>query len=323
MSAEKLSTQSDISKTAISKTGYRALYLLRLLILSPRTRDEILSAFANDPVIAKEKKLSKDTVTNTINSLKACGCNIKRPSTKNGFKYELISHPFSPSITPSQLQYLQELRKSLVSYGDWKVLDEINELYATLANFTTDEKIINALKNNRPMRNISDNILEKLKKYIKSKQAADIIYLSPRNGREHIGFLPQFLRFESNKLYLWGYSYKHENIGYLRADKILDLQPKTDLKNTQTDAYEKFQNSCLTVRYRLSGYSAHMFFAGPDDRIIHKDESTVVVETAAFNEFNFLQKLLSFGGDCEVLWPQAYKDKLIQKIKEMRACYDD
>ena len=108
MSAEKLLIHKNTNKTAVSKTGYRALYLLRLLITAPRSREEILAAFERDIVIAKDKKLSKDTVTNTINTLKACGCDIKRPNSKNGFKYELVSHPFSPGINRTQFQYLQE-----------------------------------------------------------------------------------------------------------------------------------------------------------------------------------------------------------------------
>lgn len=323
MSAEKLLIHKNTNKTAVSKTGYRALYLLRLLITAPRSREEILAAFERDIVIAKDKKLSKDTVTNTINTLKACGCDIKRPNSKNGFKYELVSHPFSPGINRTQFQYLQELRKSLVTYGDWKLIDEINELYAALSGFCDDEKIKSAMLNNRPMKNISQAVLEQLKKFIKTNEIADITYLSPRNGKENIEFLPRFLRFENNKLYLWGFSYSYKNIGYLRADKILNISSKAICKSVSADLYKQFQNCCLCARYRLTGYSAHMFFAGADDRIIYRDEKSVVVETTVYNEFNFLQKLMSFGTDCEFISPDYFKNKLIEKIKETRACYDD
>ena len=323
MGAEKLRLHKNTNKTAVSKTGYRALFLLRLLISAPRSREEILSAFGNDFVIAKDKKLSKDTVTNTINALKACGCDIKRPNSKNGFKYELVAHPFSPGINKVQLQYLQELRKSLVTYGDWKLIDDINELYAAFSVFALDEKTAAALLNNRPMKNISQGILEQLKKFIKTKEIADITYLSPRNGKEHIDFLPQFLRFESNKLYLWSFSYNYKNIGYLRADKILNISAKTGFCDINPDSCAQFQKSCLFARYRLTGYSAHMFFAGVDDRIVFRDEKSVVVETAVYNEFNFLQKLMSYSADCEVISPDYFKNKLIEKIKETRACYDD
>ncbi len=323
MGAEKLLINQKTNKTAISKTGYRALYLLRLLIASPRTREEILEAFEKDFVMAKDKKLSKDTVTNTINMLKACGCEIKRPNSKNGFKYELVSHPFSFGINKVQFQYLQELRKSLVTYGDWKLIDEINELYASLSEFAADEKMRSAMLNNRPLKNISSGVLNQLKKFIKTREIADIFYVSPRNGKEHIDFLPLFLRFESNKLYLWGFSYSYKNIGYLRADKILNISAKTEPANIGPSECEEFKKSCLSVRYRLTGYSAHMFFEGVDDRVIFRDENSVVVETVVYNEFNFLQKLMNFAADCEVISPVYFKNKLKEHIQQTRACYDD
>lgn len=84
-----------------------------------------------------------------------------------------------------------------------------------------------------------------------------------------------------------------------------------------------FKIAVCVPRYRLTGYSAHMFFAGADDRIIYRDEKSVVIETTVYNEFNFLQKLMSFGADCEFISPDYFKKKLIEKIKETRACYDD
>ena len=112
MSAEKLLIHKNTNKTAVSKTGYRALYLLRLLITAPRSREEILAAFERDIVIAKDKKLSKDTVTNTINMLKACGCDIKRPNSKNGYKYELVSHPFRPGLTEGSSNICRNCEKA-------------------------------------------------------------------------------------------------------------------------------------------------------------------------------------------------------------------
>ena len=63
-------------KTWISLTGYRTLYVLKLLIEKSRSIDELVDLLKSNPYT--NKSVSKDTVRLTINTLRSAGCNISK-----------------------------------------------------------------------------------------------------------------------------------------------------------------------------------------------------------------------------------------------------
>lgn len=122
----------------ISKTGYRALFVLMKLLKKPYSREELALECQSDPIIKKD--LSKDTVTYTINTLKKAGCIISRPSVKTDNKYVLKYHPFNTLLTAEHVDALQALRESVASLGDWELLIYLNNLYAKIARIAPDNE---------------------------------------------------------------------------------------------------------------------------------------------------------------------------------------
>ena len=48
----------------------------------------------------------------------------------------------------------------------------------------------------------------------------------------------------------------------------------------------------------------------------------MIVEGEYHNEFVAVQRMLSFGANCTVLEPQAIREKIIEKLKNMRKNYN-
>lgn len=310
---------TEAKEATISKTGYRALFLLRLLMEGSKTRDEIAEAFSKDPLIAKD--LSKDTVTNTVNALRLAGCVITRPNMRTEFKYILTEHPFSIRISKSQVAYLQELRKGVISFCDWQLIDGVNKFYNKICCFVQDDKAREQLKSNHPLKKIDQKVLTDLVRYAKSKKTVNLVYNSAKNGMETLSFIPDFIQFESDKLYVWGYSFKYDNIGYLRIDKIksVDIIDFSD----NSEILDKYFSKITKVTYKLIGESALMFMENRQEKILRKITNGLLIEANVYSEFNFIQKLLSYGADCTIIGPTDFKVKFINIIKELRAGYPD
>ena len=85
----------------ISITGYRIFLEFMSLLSSPKSLNELCEIVKNDSHINKE--ISKDTIRCDINTLKAGGCVISKPSKSNNFKYQIISHPFKLNISKEEL----------------------------------------------------------------------------------------------------------------------------------------------------------------------------------------------------------------------------
>lgn len=315
----EVSTQKEIKEASISKTGYRALLLFRLLLESPRTRDEILEAFSTDNLVGKD--ISKDTITNTVNALRLSGCVISRPNMRTNFKYILKEHPFSIKITKSHVKYLQDLRKGIISSGDWRLIESVNKFYSKICDFVQDDESKNELLYTQPLKNINQKVLMDLIRYSNSKKSVNIVYDSPRHGISTIGFMPDFIQFENDKLYVWGYSFKYNKIGYLRIDRIKSVDIVDFSENKKLIEY--YDSLVYTVKYKLDGYSAVMYSEQPREKLIHKSKFGLIIEAKVYSEFNFMQRILSYGADCTIISPCEFKEKFIKSIKDIRAGYDD
>ena len=80
--------KTDFNFNYISTTAYRALLLLKFLMVKSLTRAEIIKCLENDEFIVQ--RINSDTIRSMLNSLKDVGCDISRPTKTNGFKYEFF-----------------------------------------------------------------------------------------------------------------------------------------------------------------------------------------------------------------------------------------
>lgn len=314
--AKSLEQQSE-SNSNISKTGYRILLLFKLLFDSPRSRMEIDKEFEKDDVL--KKGISYDTITNIVKALRKCGCIVKRPNIATRYKYILEKHPFTTEISEKALEGLQKIREGITSFSDWQLLCKINRLYEKFANFTLDETQADMLLNNHPLKNVDINMLEKLVKYCESKQLLKIAYLSPMFGLERLIFIPDFIAFENNVTYVWGYNLRYKSIGYLRLDRIKRMK-KTFCVKTKS-ILEQYESSILTVTYRLTGFAKLAFEPTRFEQVIIENPDYIVVEAKVYNKFNFLQRLFAFGTDCKLLTPKSYIEEFLLELRNIKDTY--
>ena len=304
----------------ISKTGYRALFILLKLLESPKSRTELLEYISCDPVIKND--LSKDSITNTINALKKAGCIISRPSQRTNNKYILKYHPFSLSLSKENVIALQTIRESLVTFGDWRLLINLNNLYAKIAKYVQDSTYQKILLYNHPLRDINHQIIKRLMFHAGIKKHTIVTYDSPERGKEDLYFTPEYITMENRKLYVWGYCKKYNEFSYLRVDRIKNVNFINFLAENDED--DEFQKSNIIVEYKLKGLSAVMFQTEIYETVLEKtpdEEYKMTVKAVVNNKFNFIQRILSFGSDCLLLSGDEIKNELEQKLKAMKEIY--
>ena len=301
----------------ITKTGYRALFLLSQLIKQPLSRNEIIEILERNPVIGKD--LSKDSITNTINTLRKAGCIISRPSQKTQNKYVLKFHPFCIGLDKNQINALQTFRDAVIAHEDWQLVLHINNLFAKISKLAPDNVSKQILNTNHPFNDINIDILNTLILFIKTHKKAKFVYKSAGYGLEELEFSPEYITFENNKLYIWGHNSKYDSFGYLRIDKIKEVT--TPIYNAPKSDVQNFDRPSVTVEYILKGSSAQTFVCNEYEEIIKKEESIITVRSHVKNKFNFYQRILSFGTDCKLLSPQSVQKEFLQIIKDIKAGY--
>lgn len=306
----------------ISKTGYRALFVLRNLIKAPKSRDELIDLLIKNNFLISD--ISKDTITITINTLKKAGCIISRPSKKNNNKYVLISHPFNIKLTKENVKALCELRKNIISLNDFRLLVYLNNLYHKIAHLAPTTELQDKLLYNHPLNGIDYKILNELIIYSEIKKHINICYASPKYGEENLDFIPKHFTFENNKLYIWGFCKKHNDISYLRVDRIKKINLAIFSEKQNID--ENFTQIEEKIQYKLKGYSASMYIKNKDEKIIANElnnEYPLTIECNTDNKFNFFQRILSYGTDCVIIKPQHIKQEFLTVLKTIKRGYED
>ena len=93
----------------ISLTGMRAIIVLGLLMVAPRSLEEIKKFYTMINIF--DEYGSDDTIRIDINTLKNVGCEITRASQKTNYKYVLGNHPFSLKVNLEEIKVLKKVYK--------------------------------------------------------------------------------------------------------------------------------------------------------------------------------------------------------------------
>ncbi len=296
----------------ISLTGYRTLKVLALLIDKSRTLDELIYFLSEDKIT--DKSVSKDTIRLTLNTLRAAGCIITRPSKSNNFHYELLSHPFKLNLTDKEFEILLKLQDRLTDNFSWQQILIFNGIFEKIIQLTNNSDLIEKFKNSAFFTNIDLNLLSELSNPQIAGKKVKIKYLSSKYNEEDLDIIPHKISYENNKLYLWCYIFKY------KVNNLIDVSKIKKICAVGLEKCEYSENS-YDVIYELSGFSMLTFKKKEYETILEKTEDKLRIKASVTNEFWFIQRMLMFGADFVIISPEFFKDKMINKIKQIRKLY--
>lgn len=300
-------------------TAYRVIAILLMLKESPHSEAEINEKLENN--IELPRSLSKDSIWLYINTLKAIGCQITRPSKKNDYKYILKDHPFKLNLSQTELKTLLEARKYIAELSDWKISSSYDRFLLELSYILPEEDksiIIKYCKNRQREIDytLKKQLIVELELHISTNNCLLVTYNSPSGNISDISLITDSLKYENGALYLWGYNIESEEYQYLRVDRIDGIK---EIKISD----EKIIKPPLIVKYKLFGLYAISYKPDDDEEIIAQDEQSITVQVQMKNKFKLVQKIFSFGCNCEVLEPAEIQHEIIKRLKLMAKTYND
>lgn len=309
-------TNNTVNCNLMSLTGYRTLVILRALMESPKTNDEINEYLLKDQYI--KEKFSSDTLRIYINSLRAIGCEITTANRANNKKYKLISHPFEYDISKSQIKALSKLYKSAYDKIKIQKIIALENFFKKLSDLVKNENTKDLLSDISMLKGIDKDILNDLLIHCKNKNQITFLYNSPKSGKKEIEIIADKISFKpdklSEKLYLWGNNLTHKEYSYFAMDRISKICSIKILKT-------KEDFPLIKVIYELYNHNDG-YVPDANEKIIEKHENKLLIEAVSKNEFEIMQKILYMADDCKVIEPQAFKTKLLKKLKTMEENYE-
>lgn len=298
----------------ISTTGYRTLLILKLLMQKERTLDELVELIKADIVV--QKSISKDTVRVAINTLRKIGCEIPRPSRTNQYKYELVSHPFVFVVSDEQFNALLRLKEILCEKYSWDKVLLINDLYSKIFSLTKNQSQIEYVENSKSLACVDRGLLIELTNKNLINKKIEIEYNSVKYGKEILEVVPLKFTFENGKLYLVCYNFKYQHNSILNVERILKL-----VSVNLSETYEN--NTSYEVVYKLENEAFKIFELKDNEEIIEKTKDSITVKAVVLNEFLFVQRILLFATDVQLISPSSFKQKILDKLKLLKRGYEN
>lgn len=297
----------------VSLTGMRALAIVGLLMQEPRTIEEIRAELIKYQIL--EEDHSNDILRIDLNTLRTMGCEISKATSKTNYKYVLTKHPFSLGITSEEVALLKKVYNKVRNSGNIELLREYDNLFIKLASFVTDDNVKEEFHGICALKEFNRELVDELQRACDEEMMLEILYRNPVAKHDVTKrFVVQRLGMHNDKIYLYGFDIDKQEPSMLNVKRIKSILSKNrdrggvDVKSTN-------------VKFFLKSFGVNDIDKA--ETILETSENGFVVEGKYYNEFIAIQRILSFGANCTVLEPEDIKEKVIEKLKEMRNNYND
>lgn len=301
-----------IDFSQLSMTGVRALVFLGLLIESPKTFNEIREYMILYKLMTESN--SEDILRIDLATLKAIGCDITRSSVSNGYKYILKKHPFCLRIPEDEVLALKKVYNYIKQDADLDLVMQFDKLFKKIAFYICDDESREAILGISILKYYNTELIEELIDDCINKRIVEIAYKKPTSAVEtQRQILAQKVVYKNDKVYLYGHEVDLDKPIVLNLRRIVNI-----LSRRKSD--KNFEPSGFKIKFILKEIKQSDLEI--NEEILEELSEGHLIEGVYHNEFIAAQRVLSFGTRCIVVEPEDFKQKIIQKIKEMRRNYE-
>ena len=296
----------------ISLTGIRAIAVLGLLMIEPRSLQELKDLLTGYKLI--DENQPNDIIRVDLNTLKYVGCKISRASQKTNHRFVLEENPFSLQITDEDIKILKKVYNQIKQDADIQLLIDYHILFEKIAAHIFDKDIKESFLGISVLKYYDIDKIREILWDCKQERTLNLVYYNPANGKEHNKvFVAQKLVYKNNKLYLYGYDIEKKSSGILNFKFIKRILARKLSRDEIT-------SKRTVIKFHLTDFGTEVL--ADEENVIEAGDNGYLVEGSYHNDFIAMQRILSFGEKCTVVEPEDFKVKIINKLKEMKDIYE-
>lgn len=325
MNAEK---ECEPKQKALNATAYRIFKLLQWLIEAPLTVENLNDRFIADNRI--RKPVSVDSIWFYLNTLKALGCVIQRPSPKNGFQYKMISHPFGLNVSQIQLETLAQAKiaaQQQFTHQEMLALDSLLKKIVSHGELRHSPEMLDQLFSQS--RSLDSEAcrqrIAELEQALLEECLLTVTYASPLNGEKTFHFLPENLFYRQGVFYIRGERPEVPESSNLRVDRMVNLTfYKDEALRSSLIARQKVKTEVVLKVFSHTPDAFQGFTLDPNQGVYQETRIWVDAPTPYYevrllirDSFYLKQTLLSLGHRFNILAPESFRQDITQTLREM------
>jgi len=307
----------------LNSTAFRVFKILTWLIDHPHSVDELNQRFVTEKQV--QRAVSEDSIWLYINTLKAVGCEISRPTETNGYRYALTYHPFGSALNTKDLETLIKIKPIAQTHLNYPDIMAFDRFFKTLLENSYEEDRKNLGKalfsstrsvDYEPQQRLVDELVSA----IHTQTLLFVTYKSLVKGQDHFYFLPEAIRYDNGVMYINGSRLGYEQLFMLRVDKIVQLENadepaiRAELTQMQSERLE------VVVHFpEISPSQWIPFHMG--ETLMTDTNGGIEVHFKTRDTFMLKQKLFETGYPFRVLAPQSLKAELLESLLATKKIY--
>ncbi|MFI3301240.1 MAG: WYL domain-containing protein [Candidatus Gastranaerophilales bacterium] len=303
---------NTVNYNLMSFTGYKSLVVFTLLLEKPISIDEINDYIMNNS--HNKSIMSLDTLRVYITSLKKVGCKVKQKKIDGVSKYFIASHPFNLSISQTQINNMIKVYKNITKSLSIQELISLDNFYNKIAELTHNNTFKEKFQSISIFKNTSIQLVQQLFEICENKEQILISYNSPQSGIADIELITDKLDYVNNKIYIYGIGLKYMQYAYFQVSRIIEIK---SIKKVKTIPIKM---KTFKIGYELNIKNCEIEL-DEQEKIIQQNKDTVIIEATTTNDFWIKQKILSYGADCKIIYPESFKQEFIKTLEEMKKEY--
>jgi len=286
----------------LSNSAIKVLDIYKRLLCNNFTKNELLNGF------------SEDTLFIYLSSLNKIG--VKVSKNKETSKYFIEKNINVINFSKNDFSILAKIKKYISSSNSINDIIVFNNLLEELKVFSDEEnscKLQNIIDAAPFGIKIHSNILD-LEYFIKTQSTISVLYNAPKSGEKNFILLPLYLKILNSKVYVWCKDSTMQELRCLKVDRIVSM---SKVKQQLSIDYPE--------NYAICQFSSNLDINKFNDfniEIVKQECNSIIAKVYYFNHFEFMQKILSCGTECEVLEPNNMKEKIFKTIESVKSLYE-
>lgn len=264
------------------------------------------------------KTFHEETVSGYINTLRKLGCQIQRPMSKNGFRYQLKTTPFPLNLDEEELHTIQKLFSIASSQPDEEVHIQLIELFQKVKWALPVAMQDLLMWDTEPSASHASvmkyrDLLRKYRKLCRDAQVLELSYQPDGGGAiQQIQIEPNQVVQLGHRLYLLGVNCNDYQKLKVNLERIVAYR--------QLPSKIEHRLKSVNVVFRLSGRLAKTYRLYPDEIIVAKDRDSVTVRAKTSDPASLLDRLMKYNTNCEVVSPDYVRQEMGQRIARLLLC---
>lgn len=286
----------------IQNSALRLLEIIKTLIASPKTREEI--CFELDK---KGEGIYKNTVSKYFRTLRDTGFEIKK---ENG-RFKILKTPFLISLSEDEIKGFEVCAFLVSKLYSKKDKDKFKTIKNKILNMVKTKRTPDLEENNvdcEEMENLFNKI-DKLNEFICLKEA-EIKFLYQN---KQITFIPEELRYKKSGVFLFGYDTKEDKQKELKLDLISDIMLNSFYP-------KKKPNIPSNTAFKIKGRLKNNYILKENENAVYLNGETIILNNTKDKNALF-SRLIKYGKFAEVLYPEKEREEFIRRTKELIEYY--